>query len=200
VFVWNALSLCKRNVLALEYSTTTHIIHRLLTVSTIILLRGPLGIGKTAASQALAKRLNAAYVSVDNALEKLQLDTSAGVCIPLQNFIEAQKHVLPLIKEALSEGKRVIIDGNFYHKEQLDHFADHFGHDLQIYTLRASVQTCIERDLKRQKPYGEDAARAVHGLVSQFDAGIIIDTEGKLCDEVVNEILLEEQQLQAPSR
>lgn len=155
----------------------------------IVLIRGALGVGKTTVSRALAKKLSAAYFAIDRILEELQLDTADGECIPAKNFLVAQEHVLPKIKKALDSGTNVIIDGNFYHKEQMKHFADHFGEKLRVFTLYAPIEVCIERDRKREQPYGEDATRAVHLLVSRFDAGTVIDTKGKSIDAVVHEIL-----------
>lgn len=157
----------------------------------IILIRGPLGVGKTIVSRTLAEKLGASYVSIDRTLEELNLDKSDGECIPAKNFLAAQEHVLPQIKDALDSGKNVIIDGNFYHKAQIEHFAEHFGEQLRIFTLHASIEVCIERDGKRRQPYGEDATRAVHWLVSRFEAGTIIDTEDKSVDQVANEILID---------
>ena len=118
-------------------------------MSEIILIRGPLGVGKTTISKELAKQLNASYFSVDGILEELQLDKTDGDGIPVKNFISAQEHILPLIKVAMDNGKGVIIDGNFYHKEQLDYFAKKFGEKLHVYTLHAPIEACIERDHNR---------------------------------------------------
>ena len=51
------------------------------------------------------------------------------------------------------------------------------------------METCIIRDSKRKRVYGEQAAREVYELVSKFDYGIKIDTEGKTANSVVKEIL-----------
>lgn len=156
----------------------------------IILIRGPLGIGKSTVAKRLAKQFDAAYISIDQVLEELGLDkTEEGNGIPLKNFLVANDHVIPSIKQNLTDKKKVIIDGNFYHKEQIDHFVSHFGKQIIVITLHAPVEVCIERDRNRNKSYGEDATRAVHAMVSSFDAGTVIDTEGKSVDDVVNEIL-----------
>lgn len=156
---------------------------------TVILIRGALGVGKTTVAKDVAKKLNAEYFSIDRILEELQLDKSDGECIPAKNFIAAQEHTLPQIKASLTNGRSVVIDGNFYHKEQIEFFNQHFKTNVRIFTLHAPVEVCIERDSKRKKPYGEDAARAVHSLVSRFDAGVVIDTTNKSILEVVQEIV-----------
>jgi hypothetical protein len=47
---------------------------------------------------------------------------------------------------------------------------------------------CIARDAGRERVYGEDAAGAVHWLVSRINYGTRLETAGKTADEVVDEI------------
>jgi hypothetical protein len=44
-----------------------------------------------------------------------------------------------------------------------------------VFTLKAPLETCIERDMRRGKTHGEAAAKDVHRLVSRFDYGTVID-------------------------
>ena len=155
----------------------------------IILIRGPLGIGKSTISVKLADELKAAYISIDQVLEDLGLDQAEDEGIPLKNFLAANKHVFPSIMHELKSNRGVVIDGNFYHKEQIDDFASHFGQRLRVFTLVAPVEVCIERDKGRKRSYGEDSARFVHAMVSRFDAGIVIHMEHKSIVEVTEEIL-----------
>ena len=157
----------------------------------LIIIRGPLGVGKTAVSKALAKKLGALYVSIDEVLSENGLDRETdddGGGIPVGNFIKGNELVLPEIKQALKRGRAVIIDGCFYHKEQIQHFLDHLEAEIHVFTLKAPVETCIRRDAGRKKPYGEDAARAVHMFVSEFDYGTVIDTEGRSLEDMVSEV------------
>lgn len=152
----------------------------------LILIRGPLGIGKTTISKILAERINARYYSIDKILEKLKLDRvdSKLGCIPLANFLAVQEDILPEIKQILN-GQSVVIDGNFYHKEQIDFFEKLFESKLAVVTLKAKLETCIKRDKKRDKPLGRRATEEVFNLVSRFDAGIIIDAESKPKEQIV---------------
>lgn len=154
----------------------------------LILLRGPLGVGKTTLAKKLGAALNARVVSIDSVLEENGLDHAEGKGIPLKNFLKANAIILPQIKTTLSEGKSVVVDGCFYHKEQIEHFIQNVDVPCAVFTLKASVETCIARDKEREKVYGEGAAVAVHGMVSRFDYGIVIDTEGKTPEETVREI------------
>ncbi len=151
----------------------------------ILLIRGPLGVGKSTVAKAVADKLDASYVSIDGVLEELGLDTADENGIPLENFLAANAHVIERLKSDVT----AVIDGNFYHKEQVDDFVARFGDAVRIVTLKAPVDVCIERDKARERSYGEDAARAVHSMVSSFDAGAVVDTDNKTEDEVVIEIL-----------
>ncbi len=150
----------------------------------IVLIRGPLGVGKSTVAKAVAEELGASYVSIDGVLEELKLDTADENGIPLVNFLAANAHVVEKMRSDIN----TVIDGNFYHKEQVDDFVTRFGDDVRIITLKAPVEVCIERDTQRSRSYGEDAARAVHAMVSAFDAGTVIDTSKKKTEEVVAEI------------
>ena len=150
-----------------------------------IIIRGPLGIGKTTIAKKLAEKLKAEYISIDEILHENDLDKIEGECIPLNNFIKANEIALPQIEK----GKTYIIDGNFYHKEQLEHLLKNLPGKHYVFTLKAPVEACIERDAQREKTYGEEAARAVHCLVLRFDYGIIIDTESKSAEEVTEELI-----------
>lgn len=153
-----------------------------------IIIRGPLGVGKSTIAKKLAKQLNAEYISIDALLKEQNLDKIEGECIPAKNFIQAIKTILPKIKKELAN-KIVIFDGNFYHKEQIDYLVQHLQVPHYAFTLNAPIHVCIERDSAREKPLGEGAANAVHNLVMRVEYGTQIKTEGKTTDDVVKEIL-----------
>ena len=151
---------------------------------TNIIIRGPLGIGKTTVAKDLAKKINARYISIDKILEKERLDKVDKKLgkIPLKNFISVNK-IISKIKN-----KRLVVDGNCYYKEQIDDLIKRLK-NCNVFTLKASVNVCISRNNGRKKVYSEGATRAVHNLVSCFDYGVSINTENKTKDEVVEEIL-----------
>lgn len=158
-------------------------------MSELIIIRGPLGVGKTTIANELAKKLSAVNFSVDGALEKIGYKNIEGAGISIEDFIRVNNSMLPQIKQALEQSKPVIIDGCFYHKEQIEHLKENISASISVFTLKASIDTCIRRDKHREKSYGEDAAQAVHGMVSKFDEGTVVDTENMTTGEVVDKIL-----------
>ena len=54
-----------------------------------IIIRGPLGIGKTTIAKALTERLDGYYVSIDGVLDEHGLDQTDEPCIPARNFVKS---------------------------------------------------------------------------------------------------------------
>jgi predicted kinase len=153
----------------------------------VIIIRGPLGIGKTTIAKALAKDLDAEYISFDKVLEENGLDREDDNFVP-QDFIKANEIVLPKAKEDLAIGKIVIFDGCFYFKEQIMHLEKNLPYKIYAFDLKAPLKTCIARDKGRKRVYGQDAAKAVYDLVKRFDYGIAVNTENRTEKEVVEDI------------
>lgn len=160
-------------------------------MSYFVIIRGPLGVGKSTISQKLADKLGGRYVSIDKLLEDNKLDRMPpdAECIPAENFIKVDDMILPSASETLKQGKPVVFDACFYHKEHVQHLIDNLPFKHFVFTLKASLETCIDRDSKRSKTHGKDAACAVHYLVSRFDHGTIISTDGKTEEETLEEVL-----------
>jgi shikimate kinase len=156
-----------------------------------IIIRGPLGVGKSTVAKALAKELNAKYISIDEKLAEHKLDfiPKDADCISKENFIKVNQLILPLVKNSLSEDLPVILDGNFYHQEQIDDLIENLHFQNHLFNLKAPLSTCIKRDNNREKTLGKDATTAVYNLVNRFSIGIDIETDGKNVPEVVREIL-----------
>lgn len=153
------------------------------------IIRGPLGVGKTTISKKLASILHGEYISVDSVLEQNRLDKIEGRSIPLKNFLKANKISLRIAKKKMSRGKIVIFDGNFYYKGQIMHLIRSLKTQHVVFTLKASLSTCIRRNHARKLKYDKGSVIAVHQLVSKFDYGIVIDTNNKTPAEVTREIL-----------
>ena len=153
----------------------------------LIIIRGPLGVGKTTISQLLAQKLSADYYSVDDILAKNNLDIvdeNLG-CIPEKNFLKVNQIITQKI---IQNNQSVIIDGNFYYQNQIADLIKNIPFQSFVYTLTAPLEVCIKRDSERPNSHGIDATTAVFNLVSQFNYGEIIDISNLTIDDSVNQI------------
>lgn len=154
-----------------------------------IIIRGPLGCGKSTVAQKLSKKLNAKYFAIDRVLDKYDLtkDKEEGY-ISQKSFKKANEIITPKAKEVLKKGTLVIFDGNFYWKSQMDDLISRLDFPHHVFTLKAPLEVCIERDRQRGKTHGEMATKVVYKKSTEFDYGIIIDISKPL-DEAVEEII-----------
>lgn len=140
----------------------------------LIIIRGPLGIGKTTISKLLASKLKAKYISVDEILKQNKLDVldeKIG-CIPLKNFLKVNQII---IQDIIKNNRSAVIDGNFYYQNQIENLIQKSPFKSFIFTLKSPLETCIKRDSERQKSLGVGATTAVYNLVSKFDYGQVVD-------------------------
>ncbi|MBI5072069.1 AAA family ATPase [Candidatus Falkowbacteria bacterium] len=151
-------------------------------MSYFVVLHGPLGSGKSTNAEKLARILNAKRFALDEVLSENNLDKLEpnSACIPAANFIKGLEIVIPKARDFLQKGKIVIFDGCFYHYEVLDYLIKNLNFPHYVFTLKAPINVCIDRDKLRPKTLGEDAARAVYTLVSCHNFGIIIDANKSL--------------------
>ena len=159
-------------------------------MSYFIIVRGPLGIGKSTIAQELTKILGAKYFPIDRILEEYNLtDEKEKGYISQKSFISANKIISPEIQNILALNIPVVIDGNFYWQSQIDDLIKRLNSPNYIFTLKAPLETCIERDRKRNGSHGADAAEAVYRKSTELNCGISIDTQNKTSADVVKEIL-----------
>jgi shikimate kinase len=161
-------------------------------MSYIVIIRGPLGVGKSTVAKKLAEKLKGGYVSIDEVLAQNDLDHVDEIigCISETNFLMANKMAGPKITKCLEHNRPVVIDGNFYHKSQITDLTNNSPYKAFVFTLTAPLEVCIERDAKREKSHGAGAACAVHNLVSKFSYGEIIDNSLLSEDETMEKIIL----------
>ncbi len=88
----------------------------------------------------------------------------------------------------MNKNKIVIFDGNFYWKSQIEDLVQRLDYPHYVFTLKAPVDVCIERDKMRGETHGAITAQVIHKKVSTFDYGSIIDTEKQTVVQIVDKI------------
>ena len=150
----------------------------------IIIIRGPLGVGKTTVSKLLAERLNFKYLSLDKIIKDNNLED--GEEIPLEHFLISNEIIFKLINNSEIT---YIIDGCFYYQEQINDLIKKFKNNIQIFSLISNIKICIARDSKREKTHGENSARFVHRATTKIKVGEEIDNSNLTIEETVTQII-----------
>ena len=158
-------------------------------MSYFIIIRGPLGCGKSTLAKKLAATLKAKLIQIDKILDDNNLtgDKEDGY-ISQRSFEKANSIIAPTAKELLERQTPIIFDGNFYWKSQIDDLLRQLPYPHLIFTLKAPLQVCIDRDAKRKTPHGKDATSAVYAKSTQFECGINIDATKNISTQL-NEII-----------
>lgn len=157
----------------------------------VIILRGAAGVGKTTIGDNLAKQLVCNCIHIDKELKKNNLEYIKGKdCVPEENFFRLHDLIIENIENNLKIKPILIIEGNFYHPSQIDDLIKKIDARTILFTLKASLETCIKRD-KLRNPLGKDAIAGVYGLTTRFDIGKNIDTENKSIEKITDEIISE---------
>jgi predicted kinase len=151
-------------------------------------IRGPLGIGKTTISNALARVLAGHLVSIDAILDQHNLEEWEAGYISERSFLRANDFAIAEARPVLGRGTPVIFDGNFYHRTSIDDLARRLDFPHAVFTLKAPVAVCLERDRDRPVSFGEESVRDVYAKVSELDYGIDVDARGPV-SEIVPEIV-----------
>jgi len=154
-----------------------------------IIIRGPLGCGKSTIADRLSKILDAKYFAIDRILDEndLTTDKEAGY-ISQKSFKKANEIIAPVAQKILNKGQPVIFDGNFYWKSQLEDLISRLDFPHYVFTLKAPLEVCIKRDKNRAKVHGKDAAEAVYNKSTEFVYGTVIDVDRSLT-QCIKEIL-----------
>ncbi len=150
-----------------------------------VIIRGPLGSGKSTVAKKIAKAIDAKYVSIDRLLDSgnLTKDIEGGM-ISQKSFLKANEIAMPEAKKFLDKGIPVVFDGNFYWKSQIENLQARLNCKNYVFTLKAPLEVCIERDKNRKKTHGIGAAKAVYAKSTEFDFGIGIDATRALDEEI----------------
>lgn len=148
----------------------------------LIIIRGPLGIGKTTVSHILSQNLRLEYLSLDKIIDDNYLAPTDLDEIPLEIYLKANEIIFDLAEKSKNT---FVIDGCFYYQQQIDDLVKKFDDNVEIFTLAGHVDTCIERDSKRPKVYGEDS----NMVTTKIKAGHEIDNTDLSVNETVEKIM-----------
>lgn len=140
-------------------------------MSYYVIIRGPLGVGKSTVSKRLARMLRAEYISVDRVLD----DRGIWYSGRLREFLEANEIVAQQAGRLLADGTPVVVDGNFYWKSQIKDLERRLAHRHLVFALKAPLEVCIQRDASRAAPHGSRAAGEVYAKSTRFSYGTPID-------------------------
>lgn len=138
-------------------------------MSYYVIIRGPLGVGKTTISAALAKSIDAVVVSIDQIADK---EWDGG---SVRLYVNANKIAAERARSALAHGTPVVFDGCFYWKTQIADLERRLPFPHEVFTLRAPLSVCIERDSGRKVVFGLEAADQVYRKVTRFEYGVAMD-------------------------
>lgn len=157
-----------------------------------LIIRGPLGVGKSTISRMLSEKLDAELISIDRIVDDSKLITREKEegYISQKNFFDANTIAIERVKDYLESGKKVIFDGNFYWESAIKDLEEKLnGYQGKVFSLYSPLKVCIDRDSKRDKTHGEMAAMVVHKKSTSFEYGEKIDTQNKGVEETVEDIL-----------
>jgi predicted kinase len=141
-----------------------------------VIIRGPLGSGKSTVAARLSKTLKGRHISIDRILAShgLEDDHEDGY-ISQKSFVKANAIAAARAKKIMKSNIPVVFDGNFYWKSQIEDLIDRMDCRHYTFTLKAPLRLCIARDSMRKKPLGKKATAMVFKKTTSFDYGIGID-------------------------
>jgi len=148
-----------------------------------VIIRGPLGVGKTTISGRLAQKIGAEHISIDQILDDRGLWDSGQ----LSEFLAANAFAVEQARGFLDGGTPVVFDGNFYWQAQIQDLVARLKFRHYVFTLSAPLSVCIERDGRRDLSHGSEAATEVYAKTTAFDWGIRVDANRPV-ERVVDEI------------
>ena len=149
-------------------------------MSFFVILRGPLGSGKTTLAAGLAERLGGRAISIDRILEVHDLEQWEDDYISEGSFLRANSFAIAEAEPLLRQGRPVVFDGNFYWRSVVEDLLQGLHYPQVVFTLRVPLEVCVARDAGRSRPLGPEATRDVYRKVTTFDYGVPIDASGSV--------------------
>lgn len=134
-------------------------------------------------------------ISIDAILDPHNLEEWEAGYISVRSFIRANDVAIVEAGPLLTGGTPAIFDGNFYYRSQIDDLGHRLKSPGWVFTLRAPLSECIERDRRRAVSLGEVSVREVFAKAAEVEGGIDVDALRPVAD-IVAAIT---QQLRQPS-
>jgi len=134
-----------------------------------VIMRGPLGVGKTTISGALARSIGASVVSIDEIADRAWDGGSVRL------YVRANGVAARTARKSLAHGTPVVFDGCFYWKSQIRDLERRLDLPHVVFTLSAPLSVCVHRDANRPDVHGAEAAKQVYRKVNRFDYGLSIN-------------------------
>jgi len=138
-------------------------------------VRGPLGVGKTTIARALADALGGRVISIDQILERHDLEEWEAGYISVHSFLRTNDFAIAEAEPLLNTGVAPIVDGNFYHRAVLEDLVKRLVAPHLVFSLKAPLSVCLARDRDRANSFGEEAVREVFTKVAEVDYGVDVD-------------------------
>ncbi len=157
----------------------------------LVIVRGPLGVGKTTVAHRLAKVIGAEHILIDRILEEHGLEEWEEGYISRKSFLRANDFAAERAQVFLARRTPVIFDGNFYYESQIKDLIDRLDYPNFVFTLKAPLEVCIQRDGRRTEPHGGEAAREVYAKSTEFEWGLGVDATrpvGTVVGEIVSRL------------
>ncbi|MGA7924296.1 MAG: ATP-binding protein [Thermoplasmata archaeon] len=145
-----------------------------------VIVRGPLGVGKTTVARALAKAIGATYISIDRILEERDLEEWAGGYISEEALRRANVFAADEARTILEVRRPVIVDGNFYWRSQIEDLESRLRYPHAIVKLEAPLEVCVERDAMREVSLGREGAEMVYAKSLECGQGIPVPATGSV--------------------
>lgn len=147
-----------------------------------VIVRGPLGAGKTTLSERLARVLGGQHLAIDRILEEQDLEQWEDGYISEKSFLRANAFAVREAEPALRRGTPVVIEGNFYWRTAVDDLVTRLRFPHVVFTLKVPLSVCFARDAGRKVSLGPDGVREVYEKTTTFDYGVGIDATGAVED------------------
>ncbi|HEY6238736.1 MAG TPA: ATP-binding protein [Thermoplasmata archaeon] len=149
-----------------------------------VLIRGPIGVGKSTVSEALAQQIGGSWISIDRILDERGIERWKGGFVSEASFLRANTFAIAQASDSLARGRPAVFDGNFYWRSAVEDLDRRVGHPLHVFTLKAPLEVCLERNRGRSPPQADEGTRKVYAKATGFDVGVSIDATRPLAETV----------------